>query len=121
MSQCHIWGEPVLNSICWNLHNVEDRNVGSYFIYLSVHLVLHGWGKVPCLSVKSDFCAFLIMERDIWDGETKSCLCLGPVDPAVSPEESQVQCEGEQVPGGYVRDCPWALPMAPSYCSFKER
>lgn len=81
--------------------------------YLSVCLALHGWGKVPCLSVKSDFCSFLIMERDIWDGETKSCLCLGPVDPAVPPEESRVRCEGEQVPGGYVRDCPWALPRLP--------
>lgn len=87
---------------------------------LFIWIGLHGWGKVTCLSVKSDLCSFLIW-RDIWDGETKSCLCLGPVDPAVSPEESWVQHEGEQVPGGYVRDCPWAPPMAPSHCSFRER
>ncbi|XP_042822586.1 uncharacterized protein LOC122233578 isoform X4 [Panthera tigris] len=63
----------------------------------------------------------LLASTSIWDGETKSCLSLGPVDPAVSPKESWVQCEGEQTPAGYTRDCPRALPMAPSHCSFRER
>lgn len=59
-------------------------------------------GEVTCLSVKSDFCSFLITERGSLDGETKSCLCLGRVELALSPGEPRIQRKGEQAPSDHM-------------------
>lgn len=92
MSCYHIWRQHVLNPISWNLHISVAQRVAFFFFKHS-----QGWGGN--LSVKSDFCAFLIMERGSLDGETKSCLCLGSLDLALSPGESGVQCKVEQSSG----------------------
>ena len=99
---CHA---AVVGGNVFSPRQLEPARLGrheGWLFYFSLLNIVRG-GEVTCLPAESDFRCFLLMERGSLAGETKSCVCLGFVDLALSPGESRVQCKGELAPGSRVQ------------------